>query len=167
MSNFKEAFIDYINDTNVAGSGKAKSYVRALELLPEMIQQKPFGFVDCKRLWSVVSVDRLHELYLFVLNEAKKGDGSAWNITGIPTSYLQNGYCSAALKSYQEFLVAYNFEQTLLTKFDEHKGDEAEIGDKLDRAMVYPQSLLEGLDERTGKEVIRLVRRTERGQILI
>jgi putative restriction endonuclease len=158
MSNFKEAFTDYINDTNVAGSGKAKSYVRALDLLSKMLQEKPFSFTDCINLWSVVSVDRLHELYLFVLNEAKKGDSSPWNITGTPVSYLQNSYCSAALKSYQEFLVEHVYQQQLLTVFNEHEGDEPEVVEKLDRDINYPKFLLDGLDKKEGKEVIRSVR---------
>ncbi|MFT5116209.1 MAG: putative restriction endonuclease [Parasphingorhabdus sp.] len=90
--------------------------------------------------------------------ESKKGDESVWNTNGIPTSYLQNGYCSAALKSYQAFLVEHVYEQELLTIFNEHKGDESEVVEKLDREIRYPKSLLEGLEEKHGKEVVRAVR---------
>jgi putative restriction endonuclease len=158
MFNSKTAFSNFINDTNVAGSGKAKSYIRALDLLSEMLQKKPLGFSDCKNLWVVVSVDRLHELYLFVINEGKKGNASAWNISDIPTSYLQNGYCSAALKSYQKFLVEHVYQQQLLGLFDQHTGDEDELVGKLKQDIRYPKFLLDNLDKKQGKEVVRSVR---------
>ena len=158
MFNSKTAFSNFINDTNVAGSGKAKSYIRALDLLSEMLQKKPLGFSDCKNLWVVVSIDRLHELYLFVINEGKKGDASAWNISDIPTSYLQNGYCSAALKSYQKFLVEHVYQQQLLGVFDQHTGDEDELVGKLKQDIRYPKFLLDNLDKKQGKEVVRSVR---------
>jgi putative restriction endonuclease len=158
MFNSKTAFSNFINDTNVAGSGKAKSYIRALDLLSEMLQKKPLGFSDCKNLWVVVSIDRLHELYLFVINEGKKGNASAWNISDIPTSYLQNGYCSAALKSYQKFLVEHVYQQQLLGVFDQHTGDEDELVGKLKQDIRYPKFLLDNLDKKQGKEVVRSVR---------
>ncbi len=156
--NFKEAFTKHIHATNLTGSKKAASYVRAIDLLNEMIQAVPFNFADCKNIWAISSVERLQELYLFVLMEARKDDESAWNIEGIPPSYLQNGYCSAALKSYQEFLIGDAYEQELLTVFNEHKGDESAVVEKLDRQITYPKFLLEGLDKKQGKEVVRNVR---------
>jgi putative restriction endonuclease len=87
---FKEAFSKHIHAANVDGSKKAASYIRALDLLIEMLKAEPFGFSDCENIWKVNSVERLQELYIFVLMESKKGDESAWNIKGIPTSYLQN-----------------------------------------------------------------------------
>jgi putative restriction endonuclease len=155
---FKGAFSKHIHAANVDGSKKAASYIRALDLLIEMLKAEPFGFSDCENIWKVNSVERLQELYLFVLMESNKGDESAWNIKDIPTSYLQNGYCSAALRSYQTFLVEHVYEQELLTIFNEHKGDESEVVEKLDREIRYPKSLLEGLDRKQGKEVLRTVR---------
>lgn len=155
---FKQPFSKHIHATNVDGSKKAASYIRALDLLNEMLKAEPFGFSDCENIWNVNSVERLQELYLFVLMECKKGDESAWNIKGIPASYLQKGYCSAALRSYQEFLVEHVYEQELFTIFNEHKGDESEVVEKLDREIRYPNSLLEGLEEKHGREVVRSVR---------
>jgi len=157
MPDYKESFTQYININNVDGSGKAKSYVRALDLLSEMLAYKSFGFDDCKNIWSITSVERLHELYLFVLAEARKQDASVWNIQGISKSYLQSGYCSAALKSYQEFLVEYNYEHNVLTAFDEYTGDESEFTNQLDIDVNIPGFLIEGLDEMQGREVVRSV----------
>ena len=157
MPDYKEAFIQYINANNVDGSGKAKSYVRALDLLCEMLVFRSFGFDDCKKIWSVTSVERLHELYLFVLEETRKQDTSVWNIQGIPKSYLQSGYCSAALKSYQEFLVEYNYERTILTAFGEYNGDEVGVSEVLNIDLSFPDFLIGDLDEMQGEEVIRSV----------
>lgn len=158
MSDFKENFSDYVLSTNVSGSGKAKSYIRALDLLCEMIQQRSLGFGDCKNIWSVNSFDRLHELYFFVLDETRKKDASDWNIQGIPKSYLQNGYCSAALKSYQTFIVENSYEKSLLDVFEAYKGDENELPGELDLDMKNTELLIEGLDEKLGLEALRIVR---------
>lgn len=158
MPVYKDAFTKFIHATNVKGSNKAASYVLALDWLSKMLDVKPFDFSDCKNIWAVESVERLRELYLFVLAEARKRDDSAWNIEGIPTSYLQKGYCSAALKSFQEFLVEHLYEQTLLTIFDKNKGNEPEIVEKLDIDINYPDYLIEGLDRWQGEEVVRTVR---------
>jgi len=123
-----------------------------------MLKVESFGFDDCKEIWAIESVDRLHDLYLLVLGEARKQDASAWNIQGIPKSYLQKGYCSAALKSFQEFLVEYNYEESLLDLFDTYEGDENELPNKLQAEIVYPEFLIKGLDEMQGQDVIRAVR---------
>ncbi len=36
----------YVSETNVIGSGKATSYIRALDLLSEMLKIHSFGFDD-------------------------------------------------------------------------------------------------------------------------
>lgn len=158
MPNNKQSFTDFILETNVTGSGKATSYIRAIDLLCDLIIRKPFGFDDCKNLWAVDSVERLQELYLFVLKEKNKKNQGDWVFDDIPPSYLRDGYCSAALKSYQEFLVEQAYELKLLSTFDEHRGDESEVIQKLDTDIEYPGFLIEGLDKRQGEEVIRSVR---------
>ena len=152
------AYKNFIYATNLTGSQKAPSYVRALDLLGEMLSMEPFDFADCQNVWAVNSVERLQALYEFANEEKKKGDASVWNMDNIPKSYLQNGYCTAALRSLQEFLVEYGYEQELIEVFNKHAGDESEIPAKLDREIVYPECLLEGLDKLEGKEVIRSAR---------
>lgn len=100
----KQKFEYYIHSGNVHGSGKASSYVRALDLLSEMLKAHPMGFADCQQIWSVNSTERIESLYRLALAESKKGNQSKWNLPDIPKSYLQNGYCSAALKAYLHFL---------------------------------------------------------------
>jgi len=158
MPNYKELFTNYICETNVSGSGKANSYVRALDLLCQMLEVTTFGFDDCKNVWLVDSLERLNELYLFVITESRKKDRSKWNIPDIPKSYLQNGYCSAALKSYQKFLVEYNYENTVLTIFERYKGDESDIVEKLDIDLDYPGFLVDGAGNKQGEDVFRSVK---------
>lgn len=158
MKNQREAFSKYIYDTNREGSSKASSYIKALDWLSKMILVEPFGFDDCKNIWSVGSVERLHYLYLFVLKEARKKDASKWNIDGIPKSYLQNGYCSAALKIYQEFLVEYNYENAVLDVFEQCDDNEDEIVDKLDIDFKVPDFILDDMCNLQGEEAIRSVR---------
>ena len=104
MINHKDAFSEYIHSDNVAGSNKAASYILALDWLSKILEVEPLSFGDCQNIWSVSSMERLQELYLFVLEEARKKDASDWNLQGIPQSYLQNGYCSAALKAFIQYL---------------------------------------------------------------
>ena len=103
MTNYKKQFEDYIEATNKSGSGKAKSYIRALNLLSNILSLKSLGFDDCIKIWEVDSLSRLSLLRDETLNQAKKGQASSWAIEEIPPSYLKNNYMSAALGSYIKF----------------------------------------------------------------
>ncbi len=103
MTNYKKQFEDYIDATNKSGSGKAKSYIRALDLLSNILSLKSLGFDDCIKIWEVDSLDRLSLLRDETLNQAKKGQASSWAVEEIPPSYLKSNYMSAALGSYIKF----------------------------------------------------------------
>ena len=154
----KDKFKHFIKLTNIDGSGKASSYVRALDLLSEMLLVESFGMHDCKAIWNVSSIERLSQLYEVVLVEKRKSDSSIWNIDGLPKSYLQNGFCSAALKSFMEFIVENSYEQNLLDIFEHHDSDEALLPKKLEIDINYPKLLIEGLDKMQGEDVVRKVR---------
>lgn len=150
--NVRDSYANHLQSTNVSGSGKASSYVRALELLQQMLSHKAYGFDDCQDLWSVDSIDRLEELRLRVLAEAKNWESSFWNIDGIPRSYLRDGYCSAALRSFQKFLVEHRHDEELLRIAKEHREDETTLAEKLNIEPNYPEFLIE---ENEGLDVIR------------
>lgn len=158
MTDRKEDFTKYIHITNADGSGKASSYIRAIDLLCDMLKANPLGFDDCKNIWAVDPIERLHELYVLVLAEARKNDASVWNIKGIPKSYLQNGFCSAALVMYQKYLFESNCERELLSTFDEYEGDELGLVEKLAVDINVPEFLIDGLDEMQGNDIVRAVR---------
>jgi len=100
----KERFEAFMYQSNKKGSGKATSYLRALDLICEMLNSHPKGFEDCRDIWSVVSTKRLEDLSELVRKENNLGSKSDWDLPGIPSSYLQKGYCSAALAAYIDFL---------------------------------------------------------------
>ena len=93
-------------------SGKATSYIRALDLLCSMLEKHPLGFADCAKIWDVDSATRINELYQIANEQTNLGDKSDWLLPELPSSYLLKGHCRAALKSYQEFLELKNGEFT-------------------------------------------------------
>ena len=102
----RKAFEKFIFSANVEGSGKASSYVRALDLLSEMLKAYPMGFSDCQNIWEVSDKSRIDALYSLVRQETTKGPKSKWSLPNLPPSYLQKGFCSAALGRYLDFLVS-------------------------------------------------------------
>ena len=158
MHNYKPDFTKFIHATNVTGSKKAASYIRALDLLSQMLATNPQGMSDCKNIWTVNSVNRLHELYLVVLDESRKKDRSVWNIDGLPKSYLQNGYCSAAIKAFQSFLVEFSYEQSLLTTLSSEDFDESTRVEDLNLNFQFPEYLVDDIENMSGENVIRAVK---------
>ena len=154
----KNNYSKYVQATNQDGSNKAASYIKAIDWLYKMLEIEPYSYVDCINVWNVNSADRIHELYEFVLIERRKGSRSSWNVEGIPISYLRDGFCSAALKSYESFLVENGYEQQLINIFNAHEGASEDLTKKLDIMLDYPKYLLEGLDEKQGTDIIRNVR---------
>ena len=154
----KNKFKIHIQSTNIKGSGKATSYIRALDLLCEMLTVEPLGFNDCKDIWHDNSIERLSQLYELVLIETRNFESSVWNIDSLPKSYLQNGFCSAALKNFIGFIVENSYELQLLNTFELHNTDEALLPEKLDIEIEYPNFLIDGLDEIQGEDVVRSVR---------
>lgn len=141
-----------MENKNLSASGTAKSYVRALDLLGEMIRAVPMGFSDCSDIWSVESIERLEILYERVLAETRRFTSSPWNLPQHPSSYLQKSYCSAALRAYQGYLLEFDHTQNLLSIFRDHQGAEEELPAKLNKELPVPDDLiarlngLEGLD---------------------
>lgn len=154
----KNRYSEYLHKTNLSGSGKASSYIRALDLLSQMLITESFGFEDCVDIWTVTSLNRLSALKVLVADEQRKGLGSIWLSGDIPKSYLMNGYCHAALTSYSQFLVEANQEKDLFDVFKSHQGSGLELSDMLDTNPRNIEVLLDGLKETEGEDVIRSVK---------
>lgn len=148
-------FETYINERNREGSGRANSYIKALELLSEMLQIEAYDFKDCTNIWSVSSVERLQELRSFVLKEQKKGSKSPWRNDNIPISYLRDGYCSAALAQLIEFLPQHQYSEWALETLQSHIGNEIELREKLNVEPEYPESLVHSPSSIDGIDRIR------------
>lgn len=154
----KPGFVEYLWTTNVGGSGKAASYLRALELLEEMLHAVPLGFEDCQNIWGVDSAERLIELRLRVLEEQKLDKDSAWRMKGIPVSYLRNGYCSAALAQLIEFLTQSSYSRRVLRVLESDTIDEASLAKNLNIAPSIPDGLVNDAGSKDGKECLKAIK---------
>ena len=150
----KEQFKAYLESQSSTKTGKAGSYVNALDLLSQMLRAVPKGFADCIDIWNVRSVSRLQALYEVANEEKHLGAKSCWNLKGIPPSYLQNGYCTAALREFQNFLVENAHFEKLMTTYRSHSGSADDLAVKLNKNLSYPKALLKGLDQ-VGRDAVR------------
>lgn len=155
--NFRDGYSKSITDKNIEGSNKASSYIRALDLLDQILKQhRLFGQ---HAFWSIESIDAIGQLYVYALEHQKK-EGSEFLQPDLPPSYGRNGYYSAALKSYQEFLILRQYEAKLWEVYNEPKISPVELGQRLARKKI---KLIEALvpdrdidfSTKEGKEVLR------------
>lgn len=154
----KSDFSDYLRATNVGGSGKAASYVRALELLEMMLQAEPLEFEDCREIWSVDSIERLIQLRKRVLQEQKRFSKSQWKLEGIPISYLRDGFCSAALSHFIEFATQRDFSRNVQSMIDTHMGDEAELAQSLNIVPSVPEGFVHDASSKDGKDRLQSIK---------
>ncbi|WP_223266345.1 McrB family protein [Gelidibacter gilvus] len=103
FSSMKEQFSSYLKKSNKDGSQKASSYLRAIDLLDDILNNKAKSKIEgFNSIYDINSTEKIEELYRFVLNEQNNPNGIFQH--EIPSSYWQNKFYSAALKSYQDFL---------------------------------------------------------------
>ncbi|MSU26480.1 MAG: hypothetical protein EXS27_01025, partial [Pedosphaera sp.] len=150
----KSDFETYLNVENVGGSGKASSYLKALDWLRQMLEIESYGFSDCINIWSVQSFARLSDLRALVLVE-QKNSSSPWYADGIPVSYLRDGYCAAALSELIRFMPQQGFVDKLLKIYDSHVGDEAGLATKLDIDPELPDDYVYDPESKDGQDLIR------------
>mgnify|MGYP000149144076 CR=1 FL=1 len=155
----KQSFSDFINETNLKGSGKASSYIRALDLLGEMLSIDSLGFTGGNDVWAITSESCVDDLVDCVKQEQAKGGDSVWLSTGIAPSYLTKGYCKAALNSYKQFLLAHNVENHLLSVFKSFDGNGRALAHQL---YTQPDRLNDIAElvgkKRQGEDVVKLVK---------
>lgn len=155
--NLRDGYSKSITEKNLEGSNKAASYIRALELLDEILKRHPlFGQRD---FWSIESIDAIGPLYEHALEYQKK-EGSEFLQPDLPPSYGRNGYYSAALKSYQEFLILRQYEAGLWEIYNAPELDAAELGRRLSRKKIkFIEALVSDrnidFSTKEGKEVLR------------
>ena len=112
----KQNFRDFIFSTNTDGSGKAASYVRALDMLgPILTRHYPLPIIKGS-MWHEFSVDELKAIHKWICAEAKKGVASPVLAEFASPSYWEKNFCSAAVKAYGEFMAAEHFENGILAK---------------------------------------------------
>lgn len=156
MPSLRTAFETHLYQVNKEGSGKAASYLRALDLLETMLRAVPLDFSDCRNIWSVYSVERLIELRTRVLEEQKQGKASPWVMEGIPKSYLAKGHCSAALTQLIDFLPQYHHANKALDLLRTHHGDEASLANVLNQLdPEVPSGTVHDPSSKDGKDRLR------------
>lgn len=99
----KTDFISYINEHNKEGSQKASSYIRAIELLDEVLRTNAKDTLQgFNSIYDIVSIETISKLYDYVLEEQKNENGIFKDVE--QSSYWRKGFFSAALKTYLDYL---------------------------------------------------------------
>ena len=112
----RQSFTDFIFATNTDGSGKAASYVRALDMLgPILTKHYPHPIVSGS-MWHGFTLSELKAIHEWLCAEARKGSANAKALGFESPSYLANNFCSAAVKAYGEFMAAEAFEDEIVAK---------------------------------------------------
>ncbi len=144
----RSAYKSFILSSNKKGSKKATSYLRALDMLGEILAVSGGAFRELDPIWSVNSMETIAALYDYVLEQQKSGEIFA---TDHSPSYWKNGYYSAALKTYQQFLVESKYEEVLLGRYEEDSFDAAAFEFEIEEAAALRKMLL----KEKGRDVIR------------
>ena len=112
----KQSFSDFIFATNTDGSGKASSYVRALDMLgPILTAHYPQPIINGS-MWHVFSLADLQALHKWICAEMRKGNASAVLADFESPSYWTKNFCSAAVRAYSEFMAAETFADGIVAK---------------------------------------------------
>ena len=112
----RQAFTDFIFATNTDGSGKASSYVRALDMLgPVLTAHYPKPIINGS-MWHEFSLADLQALHKWICAEMRKGNGSAVLADFESPSYWTKNFCSAAVRAYSEFMAAEAFADGIVAK---------------------------------------------------
>jgi putative restriction endonuclease len=119
-----------------------------------MLAAVPKGFADCADIWNVRSISRLQELYEVANEEKHRGAKSCWNLKGIAQSYLRDGYCTAALRALQNFLLENAHFEKLMSTYEHHSGSAENLSQALNKEISYPKAFLKGLDQE-GRDALR------------
>lgn len=110
----KEKFLDYLEGRSSQGSGKPKSYAKAMEVIEKTFFSKTLSEVT--DIWNFITLENIDILYDTVLKEQNKDDGIFKDY--VPSSYWKSRYCSAALKEFKSFLLVIQGKTTLKASID-------------------------------------------------
>lgn len=144
----KTAYRTYIFETNLSGSKKAPSYLRALDMLGEILSASDGPFQHISSIWEHTSPHEIDELYTYI-KEAQRS-GLIFD-TGHAPGYWKNGYYSAALRTYRDFLIEHHHAEKLSSFYTDAGFDAT------DKDLTLPDEklLIRDLDSYEGKEVIK------------
>ena len=116
MAELRQSFQEFIFSTNADGSGKAASYVRALDMLgPILTAHYPRPIINGS-MWHAFSLADLQALHKWICAEMRKGKASTVLADFVSPSYWEKNFCSAAVRAYSEFMAAEQFENGIVAK---------------------------------------------------
>jgi putative restriction endonuclease len=152
---FRESFVAFIKSKNRDGSNRASSYIRAINLLDSILERKAPKELNSKSIWSISSAEHIQSLYQLVLEHQKLGEDGIFGGEK-PISYWRDGFCSAALKSYKEFLVTHLYEQQMWETYRDSSLSPDQLPAQLANIDVVSAELL--TEGREGKDAVREVK---------
>lgn len=153
--NFRDSFVAFIKAENAEGSNRASSYIRAIDLLDSIIERKAPAEFRLGSIWENISAQQIQLLYEYVLEQRRLGDAGIFQGEE-PSSYWRNNYCSAALKSYKEFLVTHLYEQQMWETYRDSNIAPDQLSARLANIDVDSAEVL--VEGREGKDAVREVK---------
>jgi putative restriction endonuclease len=160
--NYRDCFEAFIRAENAQGSNRASSYIRAINLLDSILGRKAPKELNAPSIWSISSAAHIQSLYALVLEHQKLGQGGIF-AGEEPSSYWKQNFCSAALKSYKEFLVTHLYEQRMWETYRDSNDAADQLSARLANIDVESaEVLVEDRDidfkSREGREAVREVK---------
>lgn len=121
----RTSFAEFIFSTNTNGSGKAASYVRALDMLgPILTKHYPVPIINGS-MWRNFTLPEVRGIYDWICVEMKKGRASPVLDDFESPSYWTKNFCSAAVHAYGEFLATEAFANRIVSKVSGETGGKA------------------------------------------
>ena len=160
----KNTFTQYILENNTDGSNKANSYLRAIELLGQVLKKHAHLYSRYGDIWSIQSIELVDELYMYILEQQRLYRTNAGIFAGeSPKSYWEKGFCSAAVKSYKDFLILHPYEERLWNIYNNTSEAPNQISkEMLSEKIKSIEKLIEDknfdFSTKEGKETLSLVK---------
>ena len=140
---------EYMLSTNTEGSHKAGSYIRALEVLNEIVRDGLTPIAGDKDIWDIDSLDELETLYAFVKAEQHKEHGNVFQ-GRIGDSYWKKNFCSAAVNALMQYVDLQTRDEQVLKLLGKNK-----TGQQVARAAWQTPCPIQGSSSRNASSSIR------------
>ena len=133
-------YLSFSSEIHAEGSNTAPSYVAALKKIDKALHQHGVFLAPSESVWEIRDVERLAALYEFVKSEQKKENGGIF-CNEPSKSYWKNGFCSAAIKDFSQFLTLTDRQNSMLKQF-ETASDAQQLAQELENVKIIPNPLL-------------------------
>ena len=107
LKDHRQEFSSWLVKKYGEDSGTSNSYIKAIEILSQILSKELFTTTDDKYLET---------LYKDLIKEQRNQDGKYFHSDS--PSYGNNGFYSASIKSYREFLISMNQSDLIVNKYN-------------------------------------------------